>query len=189
MDSRGFPNRSRAEVKSFIGNGVRVLLTRSAPREVDAVTLNSMYKTFVEYYRDHWADKTVPYEGIDRLLSRLRDGGVATALISNKADFAVGLLCDRFYPGLFDRFHGEREGIPRKPDPAGVLDVIRELGADKERTLYVGDSGVDLETAHRAGIDCVLVDWGYLNTEISPDPERDRFASSPDEVFDIVAGK
>ena len=182
----GYPPRTAAETRSFIGNGVRMLLRRGAGEELDDEKTKQMYKAFVEYYRDHLTDKTRPYDGIVPMLRSLRAAGLRVALLSNKADFAVGILCRRFFDGCFDLYYGEREGIPRKPDPAGAIAMMKELGVTPERTLYVGDSGVDLATAHGADLDCVLVGWGYLNSKVDLTPGRDRIAATPDEVLKIA---
>ncbi len=182
----GYPPRTAEETRSFIGNGVRMLLRRGAGEELGEEKTKLMYKAFVEYYKDHLTDKTRPYDGIADLLRSLRGAGLRVALLSNKADFAVTILCRKFFDGLFDLYYGEREGIPRKPDPAGAIAVMDELGVAPGRTLYVGDSGVDLATAHGADLDCVLVGWGYLNSEVVLTPGRDRTANTPEEVLKIA---
>ncbi|MBR7034113.1 MAG: HAD-IA family hydrolase [Clostridia bacterium] len=181
-----YPPRTAEETRSFIGNGVRMLLRRGAGEELGEEKTGLMYKAFVEYYKDHLTDKTRPYDGIADLLKSLREAGLRVALLSNKADFAVTILCRKFFDGLFDVYYGEREGIPRKPDPAGAIAVMKELGATPERTLYIGDSGVDLATAHAAGLDCVLVEWGYLNSEPELIPGRDKTAKTPEDVLKIA---
>ncbi|MBQ3900278.1 MAG: HAD family hydrolase [Clostridia bacterium] len=186
LRGQGFPERTRAEVQSFIGNGVKMLLKRGAPDGTDDKTLAEMYKTYAEYYFSHLDVSTKPYDGITELLHKLGDCGVKRALLSNKADMAARSLCEEFFPGLFDIAYGEREGIPRKPAPDGVFEILREIGIPAERTLYVGDSGVDLETARRAGLDCVIVDWGYLNSEITLREGRDFSVSSVAEIERIV---
>ncbi|MBR3423110.1 MAG: HAD-IA family hydrolase [Clostridia bacterium] len=185
----GYPPRTAAETRSFIGNGVRVLLARGAGEELSEEKMKLMYKAFVEYYKEHLTDKTRPYDGITDLLRSLRAAGVRVALLSNKADFAVAILCRKFFNGLFDLYYGEREGIPRKPDPAGAAAIMNELGATPARTLYVGDSGVDLATAHAADLDCVLVGWGYLNSEVELTPGRDRTADTPEDVLKTALGE
>ena len=186
LASVGFPPRTVDETRSFIGNGVRILLRRAAPEGADDDSLEKLFSAFVKYYGEHLADLTVPYDGIPDLLRRLREAGLTVALLSNKADFAVKLLCDRFFPGLFDRAYGARDGIPVKPDPSGTIGPIRELGVAPERVLYVGDSHVDLATAHGAGVDCALVGWGYLNQKVELDPERDVAAATVDDVYRIA---
>ncbi len=188
LASEGFPPRTVSETRSFIGNGVRILLRRAAPEGASDGSLDRLYEKFVSFYGEHLADKTAPYDGVPELIGRLREAGLLTALLSNKADFAVRLLCEKFFPGLFVRAYGFRDGIPGKPDPTGLKELLRELGVPAERALYVGDSGVDLKTAHGAGLDCVIVGWGYLNTEIELIPGHDRTADTTEDVFRIAAG-
>lgn len=186
LRGQGFPDRTRDEVRSFIGNGVKMLLKRGAPEGTDEKILAEMYKTYAEYYFSHMDVNTKPYEGIEELLGKLGKRGVKRALLSNKADRAARYLCEEYFPGLFDIAYGEREGIPRKPAPDGVFEILREIGIPAERTLYVGDSGVDLETARRAGLDCVIVDWGYLNSEVTLNEGREFSVSSTDEIVRLV---
>ncbi|MBR3991411.1 MAG: HAD family hydrolase [Clostridia bacterium] len=186
LRGQGFPEHTRDEVKSYIGNGVKMLLKRGAPEGTDDKTLAEMYKTYVEYYFSHLDVSTKPYDGITELLHKLGESGVKRALLSNKTDMAARSLCDEYFPGLFDLAHGEREGVPRKPAPDGVFEILREIGIPAERTLYVGDSGVDLETARRAGLDCVIVDWGYLNSEVTLNEGREFSVSSTDEIERII---
>lgn len=120
-----------------------------------------MHKTFSSYYEQHCADKTRPYEGILQLLQRLRAAGCLTAVVSNKADAAVQPLCRHYYNGLFDYAVGERAGIRRKPAPDSVQEVLRSLRVEAEDAVYIGDSEVDIQTAENAGLDSIIVTWGF----------------------------
>ena len=189
LAKHGFPERTVPEVKSFIGNGVRHLIMRGAPENTDDVTLADMYADFRKYYKVHCMDKTAPYDGITDLLKNLRDRGIKTAVISNKADFAVGELCEKYFNGLFDKAFGEREGVPRKPAPDAVFEMMRFFDCSKDETVYIGDSEVDLETARRAGIGCIIVDWGYRKAELCLNGENETFVNSTGEILDTVINK
>ena len=128
LTQSGFPERSLEEVRGFVGNGIR--------------------KT--AHYSIHNADATCPYPGIPELLSALKQVGILTAVVSNKADAAVQSLCTRFFPGQFNITLGERTGVPRKPAPDGVLTVLKTLGIAPEDAVYIGDSEVDIQTARNA---------------------------------------
>lgn len=193
LKKQGFPTRSVPEVRSFIGNGVGKLIKRGAPTNTDDETLFAMYLDFKDYYKAHKADKTAPYDGVEELLialrSDLRNAKIKTAVLSNKADFAVKELCDTYFKGLFDLSLGERDGVPRKPDPAAVFEIMDFLGVKGSETVYIGDSEVDLETARRAGIDCIIVDWGYKRGEIASDGKsvrQVRVVREAGEIYDIL---
>ena len=104
---------------------------------------------------------TRPYPGVPESLRRLKDAGLKLGLLSNKADAMVQLLCETYLPGLLDAAAGERAGVPRKPDPTSLLEMVRRFGVKPEETVYVGDSEVDAATARNAGIRLVAVDWGF----------------------------
>ena len=157
----GLPERSVADTKRFLGNGIRRLVELGAGESVPPETLDAMTDDFKAHYQLHCMDKTGPYGGIPALIQSLRDGGMKTAVVSNKADFAVQELVDRFFPDLFDFAVGEREGVRRKPAPDAVNEVLRALSVSRESAVYIGDSEVDVATAKNAGLPCISVTWGF----------------------------
>ena len=161
----GYPTHSKADICSFVGNGIRKLVERSVPTGCTAEETDLVHRTFVEYYADHSAIKTCPYPEVINMLKKLRDMGCKTAVVSNKGHFATVPLCEKYFPGLFDIAIGEREGIRRKPHPDSVLEVMKQLGSTPETTVYIGDSDVDIQTAKNSGIDCISVDWGFRDAE------------------------
>lgn len=122
LEKNGFPKRTLEEVTKFVGNGIRKLVVRAVPKGTDEHMTDVVFEDFKEYYGKHCADKTEKYPGIDYVLDSLHKERCRTAVISNKADYAVKILCDDFFPGKFDAVYGEREsmGIKKKPDPQAV---------------------------------------------------------------------
>lgn len=157
------PERSVADTKRFLGNGIRRLVELGAGESVPPEMLDAMVADFKTHYKLHCMDKTRPFEGIPALIQVLRDDGVKTAVVSNKADFAVQELVDRFFPGLFDFAVGEREGVRRKPAPDTVNEALRAFSVPRESAVYIGDSEVDIDTAKNAGLPCISVSWGFRN--------------------------
>ncbi|MBQ9802728.1 MAG: HAD family hydrolase [Clostridia bacterium] len=159
----GFPTRTREEVCAFVGNGIKKLIERAVPSGTGEAETARTLGTFKTYYAAHCADKTAPYAGILPMLTAVRAAGVKTAVLSNKADFATQALCRRYFPAHFDVVMGEREaeGIPKKPAPDAVFAIMRTVGVSAAETVYVGDSEVDVQTAANAGVDAVLVSWGF----------------------------
>ncbi len=184
----GFPPRSLAEVRRFVGNGNHLLAERAVPQGTPAEKVEEVFQNFHKHYRLHCMDHTRPYEGITSLLQMLRDGGIHTAVVSNKADYAVQELRERFFPGLFDGAVGEREGIRRKPWPDSVFSVMEALGAEKESTVYVGDSEVDIETAEHAGIPCISVDWGFRTKPFLIEHGASVIAETMEELAAFLTG-
>ena len=154
-----FPARDIDDVRNFVGNGIAKLIERAVPPDTEDDIIKDVLDCFKENYRQHCADKTKPYDGILEFVKDIRDDGCLTAVVSNKADFAVQELCKKYFPECFDFVVGERSGIRRKPSPDSVIEVMDKLGMDRESTVYIGDSDVDIKLAKNAGIEAVLVDW------------------------------
>ena len=161
LASSNFPARTRDEVKSFIGNGVPKLIERSAPAGATEAQKEKLYADFTAHYALHCADNTRPYEGIPELLGRLKDAGVLLAVVSNKDDYAVKDLCRQYFDGYFQAAVGGKADVRKKPAPDTVNEVLASLGVRAEEAVYIGDTGVDIETARNAGMDCISVSWGF----------------------------
>lgn len=161
----GLPTLDVSRVEAIVGNGIRNLIDTAVPTGTDPSTADAVFAEFKAYYAEHCEDATHPYDGIDELLRAIRERGVRTAVVSNKADFAVQKLMARFLPGRFDVVVGEREGMRRKPAPDTVDAVLEQLGRTRDEAVYIGDSEVDVQTAANAGMDCLVVGWGYRGEE------------------------
>ncbi len=152
----GFPQRTTEQVRRAIGNGVANQLRRSAPEGIPAETLEQMLLVYKPYYTAHCQIKTRPYAGIPEALSLLC-ARYPVAIVSNKPDSAVKELCAAYFPGIYAL--GESPDCPRKPAPDMVLRAMETIGID--RCIYVGDSEVDVLTAHNASMPCLCVLWGF----------------------------
>ena len=161
----GMPERTKTEVLSFVGNGIRKMVERAVAAGTDEETADSVCALFRENYGTHCMDKTVPYAGIPELLRELKENGVRTAISSNKDERLVERMCDKLLNGCVDTVVGSGGRYPRKPDPAGTLSILEKWNVPKDRVLYVGDSAVDVKTAENAGLQGVFVSWGFVGKE------------------------
>ncbi len=186
LGEHGYPGRTIEEVRRFVGNGIRKLIERAVPAGLAKEEIDRVHETFSAYYQQHCADKTRPYEGVLPLLERLRAAGCLTAVVSNKADAAVQPLCRRYYNGLFDYAVGERTGIRRKPDPDSVQEVLRRLQVEAADAVYIGDSEVDIQTAKNAGLDSIIVTWGFRDRDYLESQGGRRFVDRPEEIEQII---
>jgi phosphoglycolate phosphatase len=154
----GLPPRSREEIRAFVGEGARVLLSRAvAPREE---LLEPALAAWRAHYSEHCLDRTRPYPGIPALL----DGaGRTLAVLTNKPGAMARKILDGL--GLLSRFAAVVGGdeAPRKPDPAGLLGVMARAGTTAGETVLVGDSRHDVQTARAAGVEVVAVTWGFAS--------------------------
>lgn len=161
LSTHGLPVRTKREIRTYLGNGIRYLMTQAAGEASNSETFETVFQTFRTHYVAHCLDRTAPYPGIIALLKTLKAQGVRTAIVSNKLQTAVTELNDRFFKNYISIAIGESETVRRKPCPDAVIRALKELDSTPERALYVGDSEVDLETAKRAEVDCALVLWGF----------------------------
>lgn len=172
----GFPVRSREEICSFVGNGIRLLIQQILPGGEENPEFEAVYRGFCEHYNVHCMDETEPYPGIIALLDWLKKDGCQTAVVSNKADFAVKKLRDIYFRDLLQVAIGEQEGCRKKPAPDSVFRALEEVGVERGRAVYVGDSDVDIMTAANAGMECIAVSWGFRSRDFllehGADPER-----------------
>ena len=166
LQKYALPIRTREEVRAFIGNGIVKLMQRASGLK-EGELFDGVLSEFKRHYGAHCEDKTQPYEGIIPMLESLRVKGVKTAVVSNKADFAVKKLAEGYFHGLLLEAVGENEaeGIRKKPAPDSLLAVMESLGVDASSTVYVGDSEVDIQTAQNAGVECISVTWGFKDRD------------------------
>ncbi len=179
----GLPIRTKTEVCSFVGNGIAKLIKRAIGYE--HARFAEILEAFKSYYRAHCADKTKPYDGVLALLNALKERGVKTAVVSNKADFAVKQLAKVYFGDLLCVAVGENEeaGVRKKPAPDAVFAVMEELGAEKSSTVYVGDSEVDIQTAKNAGVECISVTWGFRTEKFLKDNGATKLIEKPSEML------
>ena len=161
MRQYDYPAREPDEVRAFVGNGVRKLVERALPGGAANPNMEAALAEFKRYYTLHCNLRTRPYDGVLEALTALHEAGVKLAIVSNKNDEAVNALAKVYFGSLITVAIGGRDGVPRKPAPDMPLLALDVIGATPERTLFVGDSDVDRQTALNTGMDCMLVSWGF----------------------------
>lgn len=163
----GLPAYPVPDYRHFVGNGVRVLIESVLPEPLrGTAAVDAGLRYFNEYYNSHCLDHTKPYPGILELIAELKARGFRMAVNSNKPDaFVRDLVASIFGPDGFDSVAGQREGVPRKPDPTGALAACAEMGKMPADCIYLGDSDVDMKTALGAGMFPVGAVWGFRGRE------------------------
>ena len=174
----GFPARTLAEVRRAVGNGAANQIRKSLPEGTPEEMVQQVLAVYKPYYTDHCQIKTRPYEGIIEVLEILKQK-YPVAIVSNKPDNAVKILCKQYFDGVFAL--GESSSCPRKPSPDMVKIAMEALGA--QRCIYVGDSEVDVLTAENAGIPCLSVLWGFRDREMLADAGAKHFCKAPAELI------
>lgn len=165
-ERHGWPTHTVEEYKQLVGNGMAVLAQRFVPADWRTpVRIAQVLGEFMPYYDAHKEDKTAPYPGLPELLSELKGAGVKVAVLSNKAHSLVPDILEHYFPGVFSYAQGAMEGQPTKPDPTLLHRLMKEMGASRGDTLFVGDSNVDAHTAKNGGLTCCGVLWGFRGRE------------------------
>ena len=159
----GYPTHPISAYPRFVGSGITKLLERVLPESArNSDSVEALRVHFKAYYEEHMADDTEPYPGIPELLAQLTARGVAVAVASNKYQAAVEHLINHYFPEIpWAAVEGQKEGIPVKPDPSIVFEILSKVPTPKADVLYVGDSGTDMKTGKNAGMDTVGVGWGF----------------------------
>ncbi len=182
----GFQHKSLEEIRSFVGNGAARLIELSIPDGA----INPMYeKCFVDF-RNHYSmnmrNKTDAYEGIMELLRQLLEKKYKMAIVSNKFDTAVKELNEIYFEKYIKVAIGESEKVSKKPAPDTVFKALEELGSVTDKSVYVGDSEVDVKTAKNAGVICVGVTWGFRNRKVLEQNGADYIIDTPQELLKII---
>ena len=186
MKKHGFREYTIDEVREAIGNGVRLLMERILPKDIDKNLFEECLSEFKENYSKNMYNKTKPYDGVLDMLKALRKEGYKIAVLSNKFDSAVKELSNKYFGELVDLAVGQKEGVKEKPSPLGIQEIAKELDTDIEACIMVGDSEVDIQTANNAGIDCISVTWGYKNIDFLYDNGATKLVYAPEDILELL---
>ena len=188
LDACGFPTHPIEAYPFFVGNGINKLFERALPAE--ARTEENVLRIrahFLPYYDEHNADLSRPYPGIPQLLENLQAAGIQVAVASNKYHRATEKLIRHYFPTIrFAAILGQREGVPIKPHPQIVEDILALVPVSKEEVIYIGDSGVDMQTAHNAGVESIGVTWGFRPREELLQNSPTHLADTAEEIENII---
>jgi phosphoglycolate phosphatase len=197
LSACGFPTHKIEDYPRLVGNGINKLIERALPEEHrNEATVLRLREHFVPFYDQHNCDLTRPYDGIPELLQTLKAAGHTLAVASNKYQAATEKIVAHFFPNTFDVVLGEREGIPRKPDPQIVWDIIHRLSplasnlspltSNLSPIYYIGDSLVDAATAKAAEVPFVACTWGFCTREQLESASPEYMVDHPLEILTLI---
>ncbi len=189
LAGRGFAEHTIDEYRYFVGNGSRKLIERALPQEksADPAYVDDAMAEYKECYARRLLNKTKPYDGIHEMLATLASEGVPMGICTNKHQSAADAIVGKLFPeGLFTDVIGDRDGLPRKPDPKKVLMIAEHMGVKPEHVAYFGDTSVDMDTAHNAGFFPIGVLWGFRPKEELVEHGAGVLISTPLELFKKV---
>ena len=184
----GYPTHPTDAYYQFVGNGINKLFYRALPEEArteeNVLRIRSL---FVPYYNEHNADDSRPYPGVSELLRELQAQGIQVAVASNKYQQATVKLVGHFFPDIrFAAVYGQREGVAIKPDPTIVADILNDTGISRSDTIYIGDSGVDMQTARNAEVESIGVSWGFRSVEELIDNGAEHIVHRAEEIAALI---
>ena len=188
LNRMGFPGHETAAYRYLTGDGARALTERSLPESARGeTTITACVRELRREYADRWGTKTRPYPGIPELLSGLVRRRLKLSVLSNKLDEFAGRAVRDFLPGFeFAFVIGARADVPPKPDPAGALLISGGLGIPPAQILYLGDTGVDMQTAVRAGMYPVGALWGFRDEQELRENGARVLINSPPELLGLI---
>ena len=192
MKEIGFPAITQEQCRQFVGNGAKVLIEKAlrAGGDDELIHFDEAFAAYGRIFDDNCTYHVTPYDGVPGLLRELKDRGMKLGVLSNKPDRqAVHVVKEIFGEGIFDEVRGQREGVPRKPDPAAVTAMAEAFGADASQTLYIGDSEVDAATGRGAGMDTILVSWGFRSRQVLEQAEPKWIVDSAEEILKIITSR
>lgn len=186
LKQAGYPTHPIEAYPAKVGNGINNLIRRALPEtERTEENILKVRAFFVPYYNEHNCDYTRPYAGIPQSLANLKAQGHLLAVASNKYQAATEKIVNHFFPGVFDVILGEREGVPRKPNPQIVIDILTILNekmVNDKMIKYLGDSLVDFETAKNAHVPFVACSWGFVAREKLVEAGIEHIIDKPEEI-------
>lgn len=182
LTSCGYPPRTLAQLRRFVGNGAANQIRLALPEGASQAEIDHVLAVYKPYYTAHCQHKTQPYPGIPQVLAQLGQR-YPIAIVSNKPDGAVKALCRQYFPGIFAL--GETPDCPRKPAPDMVHRAMDAIGV--QQAIYVGDSEVDVGTAKNAGLPCLSVLWGFRDREDLEQAGAQYFCQTVSQLPDCLA--
>jgi phosphoglycolate phosphatase len=186
MDRYGFPTKTVQDVKRFVGNGAARLIELSVPKGMDNPQYYRCLHEFTDYYKQNMQKKTFPFPEVPALLNRLCQNDYKLAIVSNKFDPAVRELNQRYFGKYIKVAIGESDRVKKKPAPDSVFNALKLLKSSVSRTVYLGDSEVDIETARNAGVTSIGVSWGNRDGQFLLNEGADYIINMPMELLDLL---
>jgi len=190
LKKNGFPVHPANSYKYFVGDGILTLINRALPENfADESAAASVKADFDDFYSVHSLDKTVPYTGISETLTKLKENNIKLAVLSNKPHEYVKFLTDTYFPGLISFSYGQRAGVPIKPDPAAVFEIIGLLDNDISDGFYIGDTSTDMQTGKNSGLYTIGVSWGFRTKDELESAGADIIINKASELIKIIVDK
>ena len=187
LEEFNLPTHKIEDYKKFVGGGALFLMNNCSPNNTTEQEVYKLFERFKEIYDAAVYSNTKPYEQIDKLLEQLNEKSYKIGVLSNKPHEFTLKYVQRFFDKYnFLEVHGQKEGIPKKPDPIGATDISKAFGVESNNILFIGDSDVDMQTAKNAGMIAVGVEWGFRGTKELIENGADYIVKTPLDILDLL---
>jgi len=203
LQKYGFQTHTINNYQYFVGSGVDVLLQKALPKDISKQMYSVIRDEFMKHYEIHKENKTAPFDGMVETLEYLQKKGILLAVATNKPQMLLPDLMHHYFPTIkWAAVFGNRKGLPVKPNPQIVLEILEHIQnntsmyditpssppvINKENILFVGDTDVDMETAKNAGITKVGALWGFRTKEELENAHADYLINTPKELIKLVS--
>ncbi len=182
----GFAPRPTENFKQYVGNGAKMQLKRAIGEEIPEDLFATIHGEYLDYYGSHYLVKTTPYDGVKQTVQALYEKGITMAVVTNKPQPMAVDIVNALFEGQMQGVWGNNPDFPLKPDPSMTLHVMAQLKADPSQTLFVGDSGVDMQTAKNAGLTAVGATWGFRGKEELAQAGADHLIDNAEELLLLI---
>lgn len=184
LEHFGFPDHPVDSYRYFVGDGLKTLIQRIIPGDdASDEQLQEYMEKFGEIYAKTWNVRSAPYKGISEMIKSLSAAGLQLAVLSNKPHEFTKICVEAYFPGHpFVCVYGQREGVAKKPDPAGAIEIAEKMGLTVDELLYVGDTATDMQTGNSAGMRTIGVKWGFRDDVELQNNNAWKIVSTPAEV-------
>ncbi|MFN2354274.1 MAG: HAD family hydrolase [Desulfopila sp.] len=190
LQRQGYQPHAVEEYNSFVGDGLQTLIDRILPEGASEHEREESAVLFKSIYGHNWHHKTTPYDGIPALLDQLQDARIRLAILSNKPHEYTQMYVQHYFPNVpFEIILGQRSGIPKKPDPAGAVELAEKMNLEPEHCIFVGDTGGDMQTGKRAGMQTIGVLWGFRSADELRMHGADLLVATPAELARILCAR
>lgn len=187
LRASGFPDHPPDRYRYFVGDGLLTLARRIVPEETAEHRIHEIAEEFRRQYEHNWNRNSHPYQGIEPMLNHLVRHDVKLAVLSNKPDDFTQTFVTTFFPGIpFGQVFGDREQVPKKPDPQAALEIAAYFDSHPRSCLFVGDTAVDMLTAKAAGMASMGVTWGFRDRLELERSGADIIIDRPEELIGHV---
>jgi phosphoglycolate phosphatase len=190
LSKKKYPTHAISAYRKFVGDGSRILIERALPKKYrKEKIIDACLNEYIEDYARNYNVKSKLYFSIPNLLDILKAKGFKLGILSNKADTITKNCAKTFLSKWdFDVVFGQRDSVPRKPDPQGALEVAKRLSIPPSHFLYLGDTAIDMKTAVSAGMFPVGVLWGFRSRKELQESGAGAIVDDPLDVLNLLQG-